>query len=417
VITWLAVVALIGSASAPQGAPPTPPSPVASPSPVPSPSASPRPADAFAIQAEAGEATLRVTGYLHADGRLFPDQPDLSHSFLLRRARPIIQVSFRRRFDLVLTPDFGGGSAVIQDAYVDVRYAQSARLRAGKGKAPFGLERLQSATVLLFPERGFPSGLGPNRDVGLQLFGDRGPVTYAVGVFNGVVDGGSGDGDTDDSKDVAARLFVVPGRKADGTGGAGLGFGVAATYGTASGALPTFRSGGQQAFATYRTGAVADGTRFRISPQATIARGPVRALAEYVRSRQEVRASATAVPVEVTNQAWQVALGWTLTGESAAGWVNPSPKSRFEPGQGWGAFELAARAGTLRLDDALVSSGLVDPARSAREAFAWALGLNWYLDRHVKQSASFERTTFDGGTATGDRRAENAVILRIQLSY
>ena len=401
------------SLEAAQTVPPAEPSPV----PSPSPSASPRPADSFTLQAEGGEASVRITGYVHADARLFPSNPDAAHTFLIRRARPMVQASFRRRFELVLTPDFGGGAAVLQDAYVDVRYATPLRLRVGKAKAPFGLERLQSATVLLFPERGFPTGLAPNRDVGLQLTGDRGPFSYAVGVFNGVVDGGSTDGDSDDDKDVVARLFLLPGRRADLIGGSGLGLGVAVTRGTARGPLPTFRTAGQLAFASYRPGVTADGTRLRVSPQASFARGPVRALAEYVRARQEVRPAAGVPAVAVTNEAWQVAAGWTVTGESVAGWGNPSPKRRFDPGQGWGALELTARVGGLRLDDVLAGTNLVDPARSASEAFAWGVGVNWYLDRHVKQSFSFERTTFEGGAAAGDRRAENAVFVRLQLTF
>jgi phosphate-selective porin OprO/OprP len=409
----VAFVALLALDAAAQTVPAAEPAPAPSPSPSPS----PRPADTFTLQAEGGEASVRITGYAHADGRLFPSNPDGAHTFLIRRARPMLQVSLRRRFDLVLTPDFGGGAAVLQDAYVDARYSTALRLRVGKAKAPVGLERLQSAAALLFPERAFPTALVPNRDVGMQLVGDRGPLSYAVGVFNGVVDGGSSDGDSDDDKDLAARLFLLPGRKVDLTGGSGLGLGVAVSRGTARGALPTYRTAGQLALATYRSGVTADGTRLRVSPQASFARGPVRALAEYVRSRQDVRPADEAATVEVTNEAWQVAAAWTLTGESVSGGGNPAPRSRFEPGKGWGALEIAARVGGLELDDALAAANLVDPARSAREAFAWGVGLNWYPDRHVKQSLAFERTTFDGGAATGDRQAENALFLRLQLTF
>jgi phosphate-selective porin OprO/OprP len=60
----------------------------------------------------------------------------------------------------------------------------------------------------------------------------------------------------------------------------------------------------------------------------------------------------------------------------------------------------------------------MDPARSVREAFAWGVVLNWHLNRHVKQVVSYERTTFTGGAAGGaDRPAENALLLRTQLSF
>jgi hypothetical protein len=80
-------------------------------------------------------------------------------------------------------------------------------------KEPVGLERLQSGANLLFIERGLPTQLVPNRDVGVQLHGKvwGNTLAYQVGYFNGVEDGGSGDIEvTDDGKDPAARLFVHP---------------------------------------------------------------------------------------------------------------------------------------------------------------------------------------------------------------
>ena len=64
-----------------------------------------------------------------------------------------------------------------------------------------------------FLERGLPTQLVPNRDVGVQLHGKLwgNTLAYQVGYFNGTEDGGSGDIETtDDGKDVAARLFVQP---------------------------------------------------------------------------------------------------------------------------------------------------------------------------------------------------------------
>ena len=63
----------------------------------------------------------------------------------------------------------------------------------GKFKAPFGLERLQSATAMMFIERAFPTLLVPNRDLGVMLHGElaRGPRHYQLGAINGVRDGGS----------------------------------------------------------------------------------------------------------------------------------------------------------------------------------------------------------------------------------
>jgi hypothetical protein len=43
--------------------------------------------------------------------------------------------------------------------------------------------------------------------------------------------------------------------------------------------------------------------------------------------------------------------------------------------------------------------------------------VNWHFTRAVKVMVDYERTTFTGGAATGDREPENAVITRFQTSF
>ena len=43
-------------------------------------------------------------------------------TFVLRRVRPILEGTLFKNFDVRLTPDFGGGTTVLQDAYVDLRF-------------------------------------------------------------------------------------------------------------------------------------------------------------------------------------------------------------------------------------------------------------------------------------------------------
>src|SRR4029450_8093885 len=111
---------------------------------------------------------VRFRGYLHADARFFfedDDRPNVD-TFLIRRARPIFEATAFRIFDLRIMPDFGEGRTVLQDAYLDARFLDELKLRIGKLKEPFGIERLHSATDIRFIERGLPNNLVPNRDVG-----------------------------------------------------------------------------------------------------------------------------------------------------------------------------------------------------------------------------------------------------------
>ena len=116
--------------------------------------------------------------------------------------------------------------------------------------------------------------------------------------------------------------------------------------------------------------------------------------------------------------AWQVTAVLSLTGDRAS-YAGVRPKRPFDPGQGrWGAVELAARVNGLDVADASVRSGFVDPTRSVTEAFAWGVGLDWWLTRNVKQQVSYERTTFTDGAAEGaDRDAEHALFIRTQVSF
>ena len=322
-------------------------------------------AEGFTIESDDGDSRLRITALVQADGRFLLGDADKTgiDTFLLRRVRPILQATLARRFDVVLVPDFGVGQTVLQDAYLDARFAPAFRLRVGKFKAPFGLERLQSGSNLLFVERAAPTAIAPNRDIGIQVHGEvaGGVLRYAAALQNGVPDGGSVDTDTDDGKDVVLRFFALPFKESKD--GPQLGLGIAATSGRQEGPSPSYRTPAQQPFFTYATGVAASGPRRRISPQAYFYAGPFGLLAEYARSRQRLAKGADRF--EVTNRAWQVAASFFITGEKA-GWSAVTPARPFDPSKKqWGALEVAARAHALDVDDDVFTQGLADPTKAA----------------------------------------------------
>ena len=382
--------------------------------------------DGFAIESGNGDFRLQIGLLVHADGRFAADDTNnqVVDTFAIRRARPYLRGRLARRFEFYLNPDFAGGTLVVQDAYIDTVFAPSFRVRAGKAKTPFGFERLHSASNLLFMERAFPNTLVPNRDVGVQVLGDisGGVVSYLAGVSNGVVDGGSGDLDTTDSKDIAGRFVVRPFNKAAATNAArGLGLAISGSRGrqTGTGTLPTLRTVILQqtffSYATAGTAATADGVRTRYSPQIWYFYKAFGGWGEYVHTDTPVRRGADAA--DVSHDAWQVAGSWVLTGEAAtdagAG-VRPRVPFNFGNG-GWGAFQVAARYHELTVDDEAFTFNLAAPGAS-RSAEAWTLGLNWYLTGNVRYTFNYERTVFDGD-ANGPRRAENALAFRTQINF
>ena len=385
--------------------------------------------EGFQLRSADGNFVLRLRGLIHSDGRFFAnDEGDAANdTFLMRRVRPIVEATMFKNFDVRLVPDFGEGRTVLQDAYLDLRFATPFKVRAGKFKAPFGLERLASAGEMTFAERGFPTALAPNRDVGVMAYGDLfgARLSYFVGAFDGVVDGGSTDVDDRDSKDVVVRLFSHPFRTSKDARLQGLGVGVAASEGMQRGtlavpALAVYRTSGQQTFFRYLSDGtaagtvLADGMRRRISAQGYYYAGRLGVLAEQVRSSQAIRRGVAAG--DANANAWQIATSWVLTGESAS-YRGVTPKTAFDPANGtWGAFEVTGRYHDLRLAGDLFPT-FASPAASAERAQAGAAGLNWYLNRNVKIVFDYEETHFTGGSVLSDRAAARELISRLQFSF
>jgi phosphate-selective porin OprO and OprP len=383
--------------------------------------------DGFSLKSADGKYSLRFRGYIQSDGRFFPsaDAVPTVDNLLIRRARPIIEAAVGRYFEFRLMPDFGGASPAVFDAYWDGKFAPEFTVRAGKFKPPVGLERLQSATDIVFAERGLPTNLVPSRDIGLQLSGDvsEGLFTYQIGVFNGVPDLANGGDDLSDAKDFAGRVFIQPFKSGSFRP---FGVGLAASTGfergsTTAAGLPSYRSPGQQTIFRYNSSTTtpannvyADGKRTRLSPQGYYYTGPLGLMGEYVISRNEVtRAGATA---ELEHTAWQAVGSFFLTGEKAS-FRSPAPKKPFDLKEGGlGAVELVARYGELSMDEASFPV-YATVTSSAQEAKAWGIGVNWHFTRAVKVGVDYERTTFSGGAADGDREPENALIGRFQTSF
>ena len=383
--------------------------------------------DGFSLKSADGRYTLRFRGYFQSDGRLFPGSDATSgiDNLLIRRARPIIEATVGRYFEFRLMPDFGGASPTIFDAYWDGKFAPELMVRAGKFKPPIGLERLQSATDVTFAERGLPTNLVPSRDIGLQVSGEisEGVLAYQVGVFNGVPDLANGGDDLSDAKDFAARVFVQPFKRGSLRG---LGLGISGSTGLERGTigapgLPTYRTPGQQTFFRYNSSSTtptnnvfANGKRQRLSPQGYFYTGPLGLLGEYVIARNAV--TRTGATVDLEHTAWQTSGSFYLTGEKA-GFRSPGPSKPFDLKEGGlGALELVARYAELSLDEASFPV-YATAAASAEKARAWGVGLNWHFTRAVKVAINYERTTFTGGAADGDREPENAIITRFQTSF
>lgn len=423
----------------------------------------------FGWKSADGSYELKFRGLIQADGRFFLGDDNnattfpatgngntLADTFILRRLRPTFEGTLFKYVGFRLTPEFTGDSATIVDAYLDLRFDPAINLRFGKVKGPVDLERLQSGSAITFIERGFPTELAPNRDIGIQLQGTlfSGTTHYTVGIYNGTPDGRDAvAADVDNRKELGARLFFEP-FKNDYGFFRGLGFGVGGTsgkkkatptFGAAAGdardvavkALvnnlnPRYRTPGQNQFYSYAVAGsgtlataantvLADGDHYRIAPQAYFYNGSLGVLTEYITSTQQV--SLAGVRKTFTNEAWQGQISYLLTGEDASFSGPAKILTPFAVGkEGWGAVEVAVRVGTLLVDGDIFASGftaVAGTASSARRADTTGFALNWHLNNHVKIGADYDWTRFQrGGNAAGtDRPDERAAITRLQVSF
>lgn len=408
-------------------------------------------------------------GTLNADG--FNAAEDTS---LLRRVRPTIEGKVADKYGFRFTPDFAGGSATVVDAYIDAKLSSAINIRAGKFKSFVGLERLQSGNDIKFVERSYvANSILPNRDLGVAVFGDvlDKKLNYAVGIVNGVNDGGNISTGTEynGEREYTARLFATP--FADSTSAlAGLGFGIGGTWTDFTGernlnftdtsaadatrnGLPSYVTSGQQTFFRYNGATVADGKRVRISPQANFYTGPFGLIAEYARVNQDVSltgggsASAGGAGTNTTftpgtkkslsHDAWQIAASYLITGEDAS-FKGVKPKQDFDLDKGgWGAWELVARYTELNLDNdtfknpagTAFTGAYADLSTSAKSAKSWVAGVNWYLNSNAKIALNYSHTKFDGGAGVGitpvnaagtnirDRDDEDALLARFQVAF
>ena len=382
--------------------------------------------DGFFLKSPDNFFQLKLRALVQADGRwaIEPGENGIDN-FTMRRVRPIFEGTVAEVVDFKIMPDFAGSSTTLFDAYANLRYFPQAQLQVGKFKPPIGLERLQSASATMFIERGFPTFLVPNRDIGGMLQGEfgEGLFAYQVGYFDDAADQQNLVNDSDDGKSVDGRIFFHPFRLMDNELLDGFGIGLAGNWGDSNdSSMPSYRmtqdstnfftylgaSGGQPAV-------LGDGNSYRISPQGYWYAGPFGLLWEYVNEKPEIKRGAS--HISPTNQAWQVEMSWALTGENAA-YKGLVPATSFSPSKGtWGAFEVAARFGEIDFDDDLFPT-YANPDASASKAYGYTLGVNWYLNRWVKFMVNWDQTYFDGGAAGGaDRDTEDTLYTRLQLQY
>lgn len=386
--------------------------------------------------------TLKIGALVQTDGRFrVGDKTEdwataannwgpYQNTLTLAKVRPQLSGVLYQWIDYRVLTEFAG-TVGVQDAYIDANFHPAARVLVGKAKVPFGLERGQSDTVTLFPERGLTDRLAPNRDTGVNIHGDLFPqLTYWVGVYNGSLDGSTRDTDVEDEKTVALRLWSTPLKTSDSDwlNGLSIGFGATAGYEKLATGINAGTTGykaslsGTQFFNYSAANTRANGRQTRVTPQLywSLPHGSI--LADAVYSTSQVDRTVAGVETEAVKvSAWQLAASWVLTGERPT-YNGFKTKQPFAPGNGqWGAWELVARIGSLTVDDEAFDSGFAAKNTSASEAVSFGVGVNWHLNSSLKWQLAYEETSFTDGAGTladpEDHESEQFLISRVSFTF
>ena len=381
--------------------------------------------DGFSIKSPDDTYKLKVSGYVQADARIFPDNrkdTGTTDTFTDRTVRLAISGTVAKDFEYFISPEFAGTSVTLPDAYLDWKLNTAIKLRGGKFKAPFAYERLQSTPASTFAEPSLAENLAPNRDSGVQVYGDLlgESVNYAVALTNGVVDAGGSTSaaDTNNDKELGARVFAQPFKKADSLALRGVGLGGAVSYGHREDTvLPSYKTAGQTTFYTL-AGTTLDGPQVRYAPQAAYYYHGLGVYGEYIVS--DAKLTKTTRRQDIRNKGWLAAGSYVLTGEDAS-YKGVVPLHPFDYKKGdWGAFEVAGRYSVLDISDKVFDGTLTTNSINSTPtlARAWTAGLNWYLNRNAKFVLNWEQTNFKGGAGGGTNRpTENLILSRLQLSF
>jgi phosphate-selective porin OprO/OprP len=369
--------------------------------------------DGIVIHDAADSVVLRITGQIQLDYRDFlnpADQTDID-TFLVRRARLGIEATILNYYEFRLLPDFGSTAPSITDAYLNVHYVNEIQFELGKFKQPISYEQLILDRYVPTMERSMIDQMVPARDVGAMIHGEQlmnGRLDYAVSVSNGETNGNT---DTNNSKDVDARIALRPFGEPQGAGLLhGLEFGISGGTGVEDEAVSpsTLKTPATVPWFAYKSGVLADGLRTRLSPELVYFYHSLGIAAQYYREEQKLQASAASPTTNVGTDGFYVMTTYLLTGEQRVEYTQQiAPLRPFNPRCAVcspGAWEVVFRISRLDLDRAVFATGtanLADSTKYSSGATESTWGVNWYWNKWVRAQLDWEHAWFDAPVALG----------------
>jgi phosphate-selective porin OprO/OprP len=291
--------------------------------------------------------------YNYAELNGVADEDDFS----IRRARlylsgKVNDWSYKVQFNVG-----NGNGGTHEDLYIRYNgWGKQAVVTIGNQNEPFGLERLESSKDISYLERSaVTDAYVPGRQEGILFSGQRGDITYALGVFE---DDGANDGTA-----VTGRVTYAPIKSVDQV----LHFGLAHSN----------RNEDMEI-----TGL-----------EVAYAKGPYHIQSEFISSEKNI----------VSREGLYVQAGWIITGETRP--YKNGVFKRVKPGNSSGAWELV-----VRYEDG--DGAYSDEELGSTDATSYGIGVNYYLNNFIRIGATF---TDAKDNITDDNGSEFRTRLQIAL--
>jgi phosphate-selective porin OprO/OprP len=392
----------------------------------------------FFFESNDKDFSLRLTGQIQLDYREFlntKDRTDID-TFLLRRARFGLEATLFKYYEFRFLPDFGQGTTIVQDAYMNIHYWDAFQVETGRFKQPISYEQLIQDRYVPTLERSIIDQLVPARDLGAMIHGEDvldNRLDYAVSASNGEINGNSTD--LNNHKDVDGRIAIRPLNDPDLSPWLrGIQVGVSGGFGIEQEAFSpaTLKTPDTVPFLNFNSTVRADGLRTRLSPEVAYFNGPFGFYAQYYDEHQDLRPSATGagykhlIDVPFTGYVFLGTL--FLTGETRTTYSQQIfPRRNFDPRcpiSCPGAWELVARVSSLNVGDVFEAGAaqLANPAKNSNEATEFTVGFNWYLNGWVRMQFNYEHDMFAQPVALGtapinDLKSQDSVFTRFQVIF
>lgn len=364
------------------------------------------------IQTADGQYSFAVGGFAQMDSAWFDDdRRDYGDGTTFRRARLNVSGVIAKDWAYKFENDFAGNNSVVTDAYLEYNGFDHFTIKAGQFKEPFGMEQLTSDLHVTFLERASITTFTPDRNIGLQVATHGENWTAAIGGFGSNIGTSSTD---DESHGATARLTYAP--IADRDDDIYLHLGVAGSYRIPDQATDSFSYSSKPQTGVTSLSAVSTGNitssddRTLLGLEGAFVYGPFALKGEYMMADID-RTNGVA---DATLDGYYAEASYFITGET----VNYNPEEgKFERVKvqhpfslkdgTWGAWQVAARYGSIDLTDGSVSGG---------EMKDISLGIKWFPHERLRVVANYARIDTDA-TAPVANDDPNVWMLRTQFDF